>query len=573
MVLMRCQEAISDALSKEKVKYVFGMPGGHNTATLYDSLNDHPEIKPVLVRHEEAASFMACVWHQITGEPGVCSATAGPGVAHLTPGIWEAYQGNFGVVAMMAATAQKGMGMGLLQEVPQFDTFKPVSKWTFKLERPDQAQWMTRRAFGLARSPPSGPIVLHVPLDLGDVKADFPEYTPSVLANSRASNDKTVEAANLILKSERPVLAVGGGALRSRAFEELREFAELLSIPVLRTETGMGAISDKHPLVVGGLGFWRTSMAKKVYKEADLVIGVGWHMEETSTMGWEPLPKNTKLVQIDADPTMIAKNYLPDVGLVGDAKLVLKDLTEYLRKTHVKRREHSARIDAILQAKKEFETQILPELTSNMTPIFPPRLYHDIQKVVPEDATYIFDVGSHIAWDGTYPYFNMNTPFHASPSDQACIGFGVGGALAGKLARPDKPCVCVCGDAGVYMMGQELATQYEQNAPVTTIFLNNFGIKEIKYWQNLSWGRSISCDYTNPYDFVKFAESQKACGYHVTKPEDIVPAIKSALKNNEEGISSLVSVVTYWEILSPGFMEFLGQSYEERLKILTSSGH
>ena len=113
-----------------------------------------------------------------------------------------------------------------------------------------------------------------------------------------------------------------------------------------------------------------------------------------------------------------------------------------------------------------------------------------------------------------------------------------------------------------------MATQYEQNAPVTTIFLNNFGIKEIKYWQTLSWGRSISCDYTNPYDFVKFAESQKARGYHVTKPEDIVPSIKSALKDNEEGISSLVSVVSYWEILAPGFMELLGHSYEERLKIL-----
>jgi acetolactate synthase-1/2/3 large subunit len=124
MVMMRCQEAIADALSKEKVKYVFGLPGGHNSAVLYDALNDHPEIKTVLVRHEEAASFMACVWHQLTGEPGICSATAGPGVAHITAGIWEAYLGNYALMAVNAVTPQKGMGMGLLQEVPQYDALK-----------------------------------------------------------------------------------------------------------------------------------------------------------------------------------------------------------------------------------------------------------------------------------------------------------------------------------------------------------------------------------------------------------------------------------------------------------------
>jgi acetolactate synthase-1/2/3 large subunit len=407
--------------------------------------------------------------------------------------------------------------------------------------------------------------MLHVPIDLGDGKADYSEYRPSVVVSYKAGNDKIIEAANLILKSERPVLAVGGGALRSRAFEELREFAEMLSIPVLRTETGMGAIPDKHPLVVGGLGFWRTDLAKKVYKDSDLIIAVGWHMEETSTMGWETLPKDAKLIQIDVDPLMVCKNYVADLALVGDAKLILRDIIEYLRAIHVTKRAHSERIDRLLQAKKEFESEILPELTSDMKPIFPPRLYHDIQEVVPEDATYIFDVGSHTAWDGTFPYFEMNTPFQASPSDHACIGFGVGGALAGKLARPDKPCVCICGDSGVYMMGQELATQYEYKAPVTTIFLNNFGIKEIKYFQSLAWKRTISCDYSDPYDFVRFAESQHATGYHVTEPNDIIPAIRSALRDNQEGIPALVSVVTYWEILAPGFMELLGHSYSERL--------
>ncbi|MFH1821784.1 MAG: thiamine pyrophosphate-binding protein [Methanobacteriota archaeon] len=556
---MRCQDAVVDALSKEKVRYVFGMSSGHSTAVLYDALHEHPEITPVLVRHEEAASFMASVWYQMTGEPGICSGTAGPGVAHLVPGIWEAYLGCHSIIAVNPAVADKFYGWGMLQEIPQRETFLPVTKWSWKLHQPGKVQWMMRRAFQIASNPPPGPVFLEIPIDVGDSAVELPEYTPCVRPiRIRADLERVKEAADLILKSERPILAVGGGVLRSGAFAELRDFAEMLSIPVCRTETGMGAMPDDHPLVVGGLGFWRTKPAKQVYEEADLIIAVGWHMEEIGTLGWIPLPPRAKLIQVDVDPNMIAKNYVPDIPLVGDAKLVLADLIEVLKtklqKPGVLRRTERAAM--IAKAAKDYEDEILSELTSEAVPIHPARFYHDVQKAVPRDATYVFDVGAHIIWDGSYPYFKMYTPYHASPSDHACVGFGVGGALAAKLARPDKPCACICGDAGVYMMGQELATQREYNAPVSTIFMNNSSIGEIKYWQRELYGRSIATDFTNPYDFVKFAEAQKAEGFHVEKPADIIPTVKEALKACEEGVPALVSIVTDWHYLPPGFHEF-----------------
>ncbi|MEM2843781.1 MAG: thiamine pyrophosphate-binding protein, partial [Candidatus Bathyarchaeia archaeon] len=270
-------EAVIEALKTEKVKFVFGLPTLHLMAYLKDT----PEIRPIQVRHEASAVFMAMAYARLSGNPGVVYASPGPGVANMTPGILEAYAACTPLIAICPGVNLETEGKGAFQETDQVSLFKPITKWSSRIPLVDRIPWFMERAFMLAINGKPGPIFLELPSDVAYAKVKEPiRYTSSKRIRVRGDFELIKEAVKLILEAERPVVVAGGGVVLSRAFQELKEFVELLGIPILTTASGRGSIPEDHPLALGLVGLYRTNLGKKVYQEADLLINFGSRFEE-----------------------------------------------------------------------------------------------------------------------------------------------------------------------------------------------------------------------------------------------------------------------------------------------------
>ncbi|MDH5200991.1 MAG: thiamine pyrophosphate-binding protein, partial [Candidatus Bathyarchaeota archaeon] len=325
----RCWDVIVEALQKEKVGYLFGLPG--HPAALYDSLYDAAGIEAVLVRHEASGAFMAMAYAKLTRQPGVCFGSPGPGVANLVPGVLEAHSGCTPLVVLGSSASTALEGKGAFQETPQMEMLRPITKWSFRLPSADRAAWAVRRAFSIASNGKPGPVYLDVPFDVGTSYTSEIEYSPSDRPiRVRPDWERVKEAAGLILASERPVIVAGGGAHASGCSGELTSFSELLGMPVLTTPCGRGVIPESHPLALGLVGLYRTRVGKDVYQGADLILSLGSRNEEFQTAAWSHFPEGAKFVQVDVDPCEIGRNWIPDAALVGDVRLTLQDMMAVL---------------------------------------------------------------------------------------------------------------------------------------------------------------------------------------------------------------------------------------------------
>jgi len=537
-------QAIVEALKAENVQYVFGIPG--SSANLYNALYDAPEIKPILVRHEQSAAFMATAYGRLTGKPGICHGTLGPGFSNLLSGILEAYTGCTPVIAICPAVALKHEGMGALQEADQLSIVAPMTKWRTRICRPDRATWAMRRAFSIASNGKPGPVFVEVPQDVGQEKVEMPEYVPADgPLRIRGDPEKIAEAARLLLKAQKPVLIAGGGAYLSRAYEEVRKLAELLCIPVLTTASGRGTISEDHPMAVGLVGLYRTKIGKEVYESADLLISVGARMEELESGLWNWFPRNAKFVQVDIDAFEIGRNWIPDIAIVGDAKLVLRDLIRILR-AHIKtKRLEMPRVRELIRAKKKYEVEVESECMTDAMPIRTRRIVKAINKIFGRNTILVNENGSLDLWSYYWPYYKvMDVGDCVPPSAQTCMGFGVAGAIGAKLAKPGKKVVCVTGDGAFQMAMKELPTAAQYKAPATWVILNNYSLGWPKYLSKIFYQeRYISVDYEIQPDFAAVAESSGCYGERVEKPDAVERALNNALKANSEGLPAVLDFV------------------------------
>jgi len=554
---MKGWKSIVDSLAEEKVQFVFGLTGP--PLDFWDYLAD-TNVQPFLVRSELSSVFMAMANARLTGRPGVCVNTPGPGVANLFPGFVEANAACAPIIAPSPCSSMKSEGMAQFQETDFVPSFRNVSKWSYRVTVAEKLPWAMRRAFSISVTGKPGPVFLEIPMDVGGSDQDIQPYRSStIFPKTRADENSVRETLRLISNSERPVIVAGGGVVLAQAFREVTSLAETLSIPVLTTPSGRGSIPEDHPLAYGLVGLYRTRIAKRVYDEADLIISIGSRNEEFQTAGWSYYPEGAKLIQVDVDPFEIGRNFLPTVALLGDAKLVLLDLisgiTEMMRKDGVK----SNRIKELRTAKNEYEAIVSKECETADTPIRTKRIVKELNEVFGPKTILANENGSQDLWSYYCPYYKvLDYGGCLGMAEQTCFGVGVVGAIGAKLTRPDMKVVCTTGDGAFQFAMKEVPTAVQYNAPVTWVVLNNFGLGWEKYYQKY-WTASerfTNTEFTFQPDFVKFAEANKCHGERVEKPDEIRPALKRALNANNEGVPAIVEFIVGTFDLPEGFHEF-----------------
>jgi acetolactate synthase-1/2/3 large subunit len=545
---MNCWEAIVQMVRAEGVEFIFGL--GDTPLQLYAEKADG--ISNINVRYEGSAPFMAMAYSRLTGRPGVCSASPGPGVANLVPGMLEAYSGCSPLVVICQSTSQKFEGMGDFQEAEQTALMKPVTKWSARIPYAERIPWFIRRAFSIAMNGQPGPVFLEIPFDVsGASRYSFaevvlPEYVPARKIRCAGDQQLIGEAAELLAQAKSPALVAGNGAVQSGASAELQEFIEMLGIPFLTTPGGRGILPEEHPLALGLCGMYRTRVGKKVYSDADLLITVGTRNEAFQTHEWKDFPKEARFIQIDISPLEIGRNWIPDVGIAGDARIVLRQLTEAIKGQARQGKSflEIPRVKDIVKEKEEFAMEVAAECLAEATPLLAKRIVYELDRVFGDNTILVSENGSQDCWAYCFPYYTLRSGSEWVPvAEQTCMGMGVAGAIAAKLTRPGKEVVCVTGDGAFQMYMKELPTAVQYGAACTWVVLDNSALGWVKHNQTTNAGWDIATFKAQP-DFVKWAEACQCYGRKIEKTTEIRPALEEALEANRKGIPAVLDFVT-----------------------------
>lgn len=559
--------AVVEVLRAEGVRYIFGMPGGH-TLGIYDALYDQQEISHILVRHEQHAASMAAGYAQLTGEPGVCCVTAGPGATNLVTSIAEAYVGALPIVVIAGRGATRNAHRGASQEIDQGTIFAPITKWTIRVDRPDLIVESLRQAFTIARSGKPGPVLVDIPQDVLASEIEFSGYKPvGKPPRVRGDSDAIKAAAAALAKAERPLIVSGGGAIAADAAAEVRELAEMLAVPVATTLAGRGILPDDHELAAGGLGHHRQEITKHLLPGADVVLGIGARFEQQET-NWKPdyLPATTATyIQIDIDPVEIGRSVWADVGVVGDAKLVLRDLIAELKALGAINRAATpaarAHVADLARLRAGLEAEIATMAASDERPLHPIRVLDAVRNAFPREATVAIDVGVLAqGMGGAYPYFKLYQPRTAIvPSSFYGMGFSASAFPVARLVYPDRPAVCLVGDGSFQMVMNILPVAAELKLGVTWCVLNDGALGSIRDAQETAFkNRIIATEFALDFDYAGLAKASGCHGERVTEPSEIVPALQRAMAANARGEPAVLDFVVAKKRLK-GSLEFFAR--------------
>ncbi|MEE8442610.1 MAG: thiamine pyrophosphate-binding protein, partial [Dehalococcoidia bacterium] len=465
-------QAVIEALETEEVPLLFGIPG--DPRFLYDALYDSTRTKAVLVREETSGVFMAIAFARLTGKPTVCFGSPGPGVANLIPGLMEASAACAPVIALASTASTRYEGLGAFQEVDQLALVEPVTKWSTRVTYPEQVPWVMRRAFSLATSGKPGPVYVEIPADVALQRVEIPRYVPCPRPLRPASDPEAIEAAaDLLAQAERPLLVAGGGVILSGAQPELKELAEMRGVPVVTTPSGRGSLPEDHSLALGLVGLYFSKVGEKAYADADLLITIGSRNEEFQTGRWQYFPPGARFIQIDIDSFEIGRNWVPDVAVVSDAKLALRELVAALKRRGPAQPWDKAWCEELSRQKMAYAAEVEVDCDTDAVPIKSKRVVKEVNRVFGGDAILVNENGGQDLWSYYSPYYQVTTGGHCvPPGEQTCMGIGVAGAIGAKLAMPEKRVVCVTGDGAFQMFMKELPTAVQYAAPVTWIVLN-----------------------------------------------------------------------------------------------------
>lgn len=544
--------AVVNVLRAEGIKWVFGMPGGH-VLGIYDALYDTPEIQNILVRHEQAAAAMAAGHAQLTGEPGVICVTAGPGATNLVTGIAEAYLGALPVVVIAGRGSSATTYRGASQEIAQDRVFAPITKWAVRVDRADLIVDVLRQAFTVARSGKPGPVLVDIPRDVLSQKVEFQGYVPvGRPARTQGSPERIGAAVEALLRAERPIIVAGGGTVASGAFNELRDLAELLGLPVLTTLSGRGSLPDDHALAAGGLGCHRNDVTKRMLTEADFVLGLGCRFEEMET-NWKPgyVPDPSACyVQVDIDPLEIGRSVVPRVGIVGDIKSVLVEICRLVRESgHIPAAAHYLslpRVQELLRDTQRMEAEADSTIGCDRPPLHPLRVIRAVRRSFPRNTTLAIDVGvlaQHMG--GAFPYFKVYEPRSViAPTSFYSMGFAAAALPCARLVYPERPAVGLVGDGSFQMSMNVLPVAAEYRLPVTWCVLNDSALGSIRDIQEHAFNRRfIATEFAVQPDFAKVATACKCYGERVESYAQIEPAIERAREANDRGIPAVLDFI------------------------------
>ncbi|MEW6657555.1 MAG: biosynthetic-type acetolactate synthase large subunit [Thermodesulfobacteriota bacterium] len=518
-----------ECLKREEVKHVFGYPGGV-VLDIYDELTRHPEIRHILVRHEQAAAHAADGYARASAKVGVALVTSGPGATNTVTGIASAYMDSIPIVVFTGQVPTALIGNDAFQEVDIVGITRPCTKHNYLVKDVDKLAYTIHEAFHIARSGRPGPVLVDLPKDVIQARTvpEFPReikirsYQPTYHANPR----QVKRALDLILSAKKPVLYTGGGIIMSSASEELQQFAEFLHIPVTSTLMGLGGFPGDNPLWMGMLGMHGTYCANMAVSEADVLIAVGARFDDRITGKLSEFAPHAKIIHIDIDPSSISKNVVVDIPIVGDCKDALQQLNALLRE---KTPQDWAAVRAQwLDTVQDWEKKHPLTYTWSDTVIKPQYVVEKLWELTKGDAYITTEVGQNQMWAAQFYKFKRPRQLMTS-GGLGVMGYGFPAAMGVQMAKPGATVIDIAGDGSIQMNIQELITVVENDLPVKIAILNNSFLGMVRQWQQLFYDKRYSATPMTAPDFVKLAEAYGAVGLRATKPQEVVPVIQQAL--------------------------------------------
>ncbi|MBA3750126.1 MAG: biosynthetic-type acetolactate synthase large subunit [Nitrosopumilus sp.] len=523
--------ALITALEKEKVEYIFGLPGGANLP-IYDALVDS-KLRHILVRHEQSAAHMADGYARIKRKAGVCFATSGPGATNLVTGIATAYADSSPIVAVTGQVAVPMIGKDAFQEIDIIGVTNPCTKYAFQPRHASEIPESVKKSFYIAESGRPGPVLIDIPKDVQQqvTKIDFPDYIKVRGYNPIVDPDLSEinKACEMLLKAEKPIIMAGGGIILSGAFSELQTLAELLSIPVVTTFKGKGAFPENHQLALGPIGMHGHAEANRMILEADCILAIGARFSDRTVGRFDEFGKDINVIHFDIDPAEIGKNKSVNAAVIGDVKSSLRTLIKMIPKTFKTNEEISKQW---LNRKKELVSYYEDTLKDYSREITSKKALKKLREVLPANGIVTTEVGQCQMWASLH--FDVISPgTFFSSTGLGTMGFGFPASIGAKAARKSVPVVDIAGDGSFNMTENSLAVSVLEDLPVIVFMLNNYMLGMVAQWQRTFYNRRYSgVDMKHCPDYCKVAEAYGAQGIRVQSMEELEKAIKTAVNSN-----------------------------------------
>ncbi|MEA1989613.1 MAG: acetolactate synthase large subunit [Pseudomonadota bacterium] len=519
---MKAANLFVKCLENEEVEYIFGIPGEENL-DIMDALLDS-DIDFITTRHEQGAAYMADVYGRLTGKPGVCLSTLGPGATNLVTGVADANMDNAPLVAIAGQAGTTRLHKESHQVVDLVSMFKPITKYATQVLEPETIPEVVRKAFKLAQAEKPGATFIDLPENITELYTDEPPLPVSSNRLTYADRSLLKQAAELVKTAQNPLILVGNGAVRSRAGKHVEQFVKTHKIPVVNTFMAKGIIPFYSDMAMGTAGLQKGDYENAGFEKADLIICVGFDMVEYHPHLWNPNRQHT-IIHVDTKKAEVDNRYIPEIELIGNIGPNLAALGEALSEilensitsTDIEFHLRDAMIKEMNRCRK-----------SDAWPMLPQKIIWDLRTAMESDDIAISDVGAHKMWMARM--FRCDEPNTCIISNGfAGMGIAVPGAIAAKLAYPKKGIVAVTGDAGFMMNSQEIETALRCETPIVILIWNDSQYGLIEWKQKRRFGRSAYIDFKNP-NFVDYAKSFGATGVRIESAEDLLPALEKALK-------------------------------------------
>ena len=513
---------ICESLVKEGVEVIFGILGG-SVLPLYDTLPQYPQLRHILVRHEQGAAHAADGYARATGKVGVCFATSGPGATNLVTGIANAHLDSSPVVAITGQVARPFIGKDAFQEVDITGITLPITKQNYLVLEAASLPKTVKEAFYLAKTGRPGPVLIDLPRDVQQEQAEFhypnkvdlTSYKPTLKGHPA----QIKKAAKLINEAKAPIIIAGRGVIISGGYNELKELAETAQIPVITTLLGISCFPESHALSYGMLGMHGMAYANMAVDAADLIIAIGMRFDDRATAKVSAFAPHAHVIHMDIDPAEIGKNVRVDVPIVGDVKAVLQELNKQIV---------SARhIDWVRQLddwRKEHPSTDIRD-SEGLLPQFVIRKIYEVTK---GESIIVTGVGQHQMWAAQHYWFDKPNTFISS-GGLGTMGFGLPAAIGAKVGCPDSTVWCIDGDGSFQMTIQELATIAQEKVALKIAILHNTYLGMVRQWQELFYGKRYVATPLSSPDYLKVAEAYGIPALRIKHKEEVIPAIERAM--------------------------------------------
>ncbi len=514
---------VIECLKEQGVDTVFGYPGGA-ILNIYDELYKHSdEIRHILTSHEQGAAHAADGYARATGKVGVCMATSGPGATNLVTGIATAYMDSVPMVAITANVVLNYLGKDSFQEIDIAGITMPITKHNFIVKDVTKLADTLRRAFRIAKTGRPGPVLVDI---TKDVTANTAEYEKADILPVERSTDKITEedlqkAVKMIKKSKKPFVFIGGGAVISDAYDEVKEFVDKVDAPVADTLMGKGAFDGNDLRYTGMVGMHGSKPSNLGITQCDLLITIGARFSDRVTGNADKFARKAKILQIDVDPAEINKNVRTHQSVIGDIKEVLIRLNRMLEQ-----QEHKEWLNTVIELKNRFPQNYRKDILTG------PYIIEKLYELTEGKAVIVTEVGQHQMWASQYYNYTAPRTFITS-GGLGTMGYGLGAAIGAKVGMPDATVINIAGDGCFRMNMNEIATATRYNIPVIEIILNNQVLGMVRQWQTLFYGKRYShTNIADKVDFVKLAEAMGAKAYRITEMSEVEGVLKEALALN-----------------------------------------